>query len=102
MQRKTLTAALAGAAVALAPGVAGAADQRTNAVKLMTTRCFQITSACYNIVEHCCASSIYAPPTWPAGSKRYKFTFNERGTRRAWSCYVYVRPGSTASGSVSC
>ncbi len=101
MNHKTLTATLAVAALALAPAAAEAQPMRTSAYELVTKRCFQISSGCNTITEICCASNIYAPPTWTAGSQRYRFTFRDRAGK-GYSCYVYVRPTSYASGSVSC
>ncbi len=98
-----LTAALAGAAIALTPAAALAVtanQQWVNAVRLTTDKCFQLGSNCRGITETRSSVPIYAPPTWPAGTRRYYFTFTAGGHR--YYCQTTTRPTSNASGLVTC
>lgn len=105
IKRITRLAVSTFAAALLLSGVAHA-DIHTNAISLLTTRCVQSAGqGCHGVALTNSGVSIYAPPSFPAGSKRYTGRFGgwAQYLGAAWTtCTIQVRPTSSASGTVTC
>ncbi len=111
MNRKTLTAALVGLALAASAAPASAATSSElfgNAYTLTGNKCQQTSTGCHGVTYVGGSASYYNPAGgFYSGSRQYVFGFATWATytnssQGRYRCNVYVRNTSYASGLVNC